>query len=58
MLRMRASFVAILVSALAVVVLTAQDFDLVIVNGAAGNLQGVELIPTNWLYMRGASLGS
>ena len=32
-LRMRASFVAILVSALAVVVLTAQDFDLVIVKG-------------------------
>ena len=32
-LRMRASFVAILLSALAVVVLTAQDFDLVIVKG-------------------------
>lgn len=36
----------------------AWNFDLVIVNGAAGNLQGVELIPTNWLYMRKASLGS
>lgn len=36
----------------------AWNFDLVIVTGAVGNLQGAELIPTNWLYLRDASLSS
>jgi ABC-type transport system substrate-binding protein len=32
------------------------SFDLVIVDGISGNLQGVELIPTNWIFLQNATL--
>jgi ABC-type transport system substrate-binding protein len=34
------------------------SFDIVIVDGIAGGLQGVELIPTNWVFMQDAEMTS